>query len=50
MVLEIVKYGNPVLRAKGAEINAVDEKVQKLADWQRHQRLVRATFRYEQAA
>jgi hypothetical protein len=28
----------------------VEEKVRKLADWQRHQRLVRATFRYEQAA
>jgi peptide deformylase len=32
MVLEIVKYGNPVLRAKGAEITKVDEKVRKLAD------------------
>lgn len=32
MVLEIVKYGNPVLRAKGAEIGVVDDKVRKLAD------------------
>ncbi len=32
MVLEIVKYGNPVLRAKGAEIKVVDDKVRKLAD------------------
>ena len=32
MVLEIVKYGNPVLRAKGAEIGTVDDKVRKLAD------------------
>jgi peptide deformylase len=31
MVLEIVKYGNPVLRAKGAAVGAVDEKVRKLA-------------------
>ncbi len=31
MVLEIVKYGNPVLRAKGAEIGVVDEKVRTLA-------------------
>jgi peptide deformylase len=31
MVLEIVKYGNPVLRAKGAEVGEVDEKVRKLA-------------------
>lgn len=32
MVLEIVKYGNPVLRAKGVEINAMDEKVITLAE------------------
>ena len=32
MVLEIVKYGNPVLRAKGAEVAKVDDKVRKLAD------------------
>jgi peptide deformylase len=31
MVLEIVKYGNPVLRAKGMEIGQVDEKVRQLA-------------------
>jgi peptide deformylase len=31
MVLEIVKYGNPVLRAKGREISAEDMMVQKLA-------------------
>jgi peptide deformylase len=31
MVLPIVKYGNPVLRAKGAEIHDVDETVKKLA-------------------
>jgi peptide deformylase len=32
MVLEIVKYGNAVLRAKGAEIATGDDKLQKLAD------------------
>jgi peptide deformylase len=32
MVLPIVKYGNPVLRAKGAEILVVDEKLKRLAD------------------
>jgi peptide deformylase len=32
MVLEIVKYGNPVLRAKGAEIAVVDDRIRKLAD------------------
>src|SRR5688572_11831094 len=32
MVLEIVKYGNPVLRAKGADIGAVDASTRKLAD------------------
>ncbi len=31
MVLEIVKYGNPVLRAKGAEIGEIDEKIRTLA-------------------
>lgn len=32
MVLEIVKYGNPVLRAKGAEVGDVDDRLRKLAD------------------
>ena len=32
MVLEIVKYGNPVLRAKGLEISDGDERAKKLAD------------------
>lgn len=32
MVLEIVKYGNPVLRAKGAEVGEVDDRLRKLAD------------------
>ena len=27
MILEIVKYGNPVLRAKGALVDKVDDKV-----------------------
>ena len=31
MILEIVKYGNPVLRAKGAEIGEVDDTLRKLA-------------------
>lgn len=31
MVLEIVKYGNPVLRAKGAKAVAADEKIKSLA-------------------
>lgn len=31
MILEVVKYGNPVLRAKGAEVKQVDEKVRQLA-------------------
>lgn len=31
MVLEIVKYGNPVLRAKGAPVGAIDDEVRKLA-------------------
>lgn len=31
MVLEIVKYGNPVLRAKGAQIGEIDEKIRTLA-------------------
>jgi peptide deformylase len=31
MVLEIVKYGNPALRAKGAVVGEVNEKVRKLA-------------------
>src|SRR5215210_4786475 len=32
MVLEIVKYGNPVLRAKGLEVGDGDERAQKLAE------------------
>ena len=32
MVLEIVKYGNPVLRAKGLMISDGDERARKLAD------------------
>ncbi len=32
MVLEIVKYGNPVLRAKGLEVGENDERAKKLAD------------------
>ena len=32
MVLEIVKYGNPVLRAKGLKISDGDERARKLAD------------------
>jgi peptide deformylase len=32
MVLEIVKYGNPVLRAKGADIGTVDAATRKLVD------------------
>ena len=32
MILEIVQYGNPVLREKGREVKDVDEKVKKLAD------------------
>jgi peptide deformylase len=31
MILEIVKYGSPVLREKGREVKEVDEKVQQLA-------------------
>ena len=31
MILEIVQYGNPVLREKGREVKEVDEKVKKLA-------------------
>ena len=31
MILEIVKYGTPVLRTKGQEIKEVDERVKKLA-------------------
>lgn len=31
MVLKILKYGNPILRAKGAKVGAVDEKIKKLA-------------------
>ena len=31
MVLEIVKYGDPVLRAKGRRIETVDESIQQLA-------------------
>ena len=32
MILEIVKYGHPVLREKGKEVKEVDEKIRKLAD------------------
>ena len=32
MVLEIVKYGNPILRAKGLEVSDGDERARKLAD------------------
>jgi peptide deformylase len=32
MVLEIVKYGNPVLRAKGLPVSDGDERARKLAD------------------
>jgi peptide deformylase len=32
MILEIVQYGNPVLREKGREVKEVDEKIKKLAD------------------
>ena len=31
MILEVVKYGNPVLRAKGLEVKEIDEKIKKLA-------------------
>lgn len=31
MILEIVQYGNPVLREKGREVKEVDEKVTQLA-------------------
>jgi peptide deformylase len=31
MVLEIVKYGNPVLRAKGSTVGEIDDKVRQLA-------------------
>ena len=31
MILEIVQYGNPVLREKGREVKEVDEKVKQLA-------------------
>ena len=32
MVLEILKYGNPLLRAKGLDIGEVDDRTRKLAD------------------
>ena len=32
MVLEILKYGNPVLRAKGLNVPAMDDRARKLAD------------------
>jgi peptide deformylase len=32
MVLEIIKYGNPVLRVKGLEVADVDDRIRKLAD------------------
>jgi peptide deformylase len=31
MILEIVKYGDPVLRTKGSEVREIDEKVRQLA-------------------
>jgi len=31
MILEIVKYGHPVLRAKGARVEEVDDKIKALA-------------------
>jgi len=31
MILEIVKYGNPVLREKGRKVTEVDEKIKDLA-------------------
>lgn len=31
MILEIVKYGDPVLRTKGARVREVDAKIEKLA-------------------
>lgn len=31
MILEIVKYGNPVLREKGREVKDVDEKIKQLS-------------------
>lgn len=31
MILEILKYGNPVLRAKGKRIGEIDEKIRELA-------------------
>jgi peptide deformylase len=31
MILEIVKYGNPVLREKGKEVKEVDDKIKQLA-------------------
>lgn len=32
MILEVVKYGNPVLRAKGLEIKKADDKLKQLAE------------------
>jgi peptide deformylase len=32
MILEIVKYGNPVLREKGREVKPTDEKIGELAE------------------
>lgn len=32
MILEIVKYGHPALRAKGKRIEVVNEKIRKLAE------------------
>ena len=31
MILEVVKYGNPVLRAKGVEVKKIDDKLKQLA-------------------
>src|SRR5579864_4682707 len=32
MILEIVKYGNPVLRAKGKPVKEIDAETRKLAE------------------
>ena len=32
MILEIVKYGNPVLRAKGGKVGEITEELRQLAD------------------
>ena len=32
MVLSILKYGNPLLRARGLEVGEVDDRIRKLAE------------------